>query len=115
MQYEIIEEKQGNFIKVPLEDWEDMQLGLAASKVLQALKAGEEEIIPSAFADRLMDGENPVKIYRELRGLSQVDLASKASLTQAMISEIERGKREGSLVTMARIAAALDVSIDDLA
>jgi hypothetical protein len=34
------------------------------------LAAGEEEAIPEEFANRLIDGDSPIRVYRELRGLS---------------------------------------------
>jgi len=35
-----------------------------------ALGAGREELVPAGIADRLLDGENPVKVWREHRSLS---------------------------------------------
>ena len=78
------------------------------------LAAGEEEAIPEEFANRLIDGENPVRIYRELRGLSARELADKTGISAAFLSEIENGKKEGGVSTLKKIAQALGVTIDDL-
>jgi transcriptional regulator with XRE-family HTH domain len=45
---------------------------------------------------------------RRARQLSQRALAIKAGVSQALIAELERGKHPPSLVSVARIAAALD-------
>ena len=34
--------------------------------------ARNEESIPSEFIKRMIDGESPVRVYRDLRGLTQV-------------------------------------------
>jgi transcriptional regulator with XRE-family HTH domain len=56
-------------------------------------------------------------VLRELRNkrdLSQDDVASMAGLSQAFIAGIELGHREPTLVTLFRIATALDVPPSDL-
>jgi len=78
------------------------------------LATGEEEAIPEAFANRLIDGENPIRVYRELRGLSARELADKTGISAAFLSEIENGKKEGGVSTLKKMAQALGVTIDDL-
>jgi len=78
------------------------------------LAAGEEEAIPEEFADRLIDGENPVRVYRELRGISAKALAERTGISAAFLSEIENGKKEGGVATLKRIASTLGVMLDDL-
>jgi DNA-binding Xre family transcriptional regulator len=93
------------------EDENDV-LELRLAKVEDALMGGEH--IPAAIVDRLADGKPPVRIWREYRGLSLRSLAEKAAISAAMLSEIETGKKEGSVRTLAAIARALRVDIDDL-
>ena len=50
-----------------------------------------------------------VRELRKRQGLSQEALADKASLDRTYISSCERGKRNVSLLTLYRIAAALGV------
>ena len=78
------------------------------------LAAGEEEAIPEEFASRLIDGESPIRVYRELRGLSARELADKTGISAAFLSEIENGKKEGGVSTLKKISQALGVTIDDL-
>lgn len=78
------------------------------------LSAGEDEIIPGEFADRILDGENPVRIWREYRGLSIKALAEKAEISAAYLSQIESGVREGSVRTMKALAMALNLDLADL-
>lgn len=77
---------------------------------------------PDAIADylsgdlvrRLLTGESPVRIWREHRGLSARSLAQSAGVTPTYLSEIETGRKPGSLATMAKIARSLGISLDDL-
>ena len=48
------------------------------------------------------------------RGLSQEALADRADLDRSYMSGIERGLRNISVLNIARIASALDVSVRDL-
>jgi DNA-binding XRE family transcriptional regulator len=78
------------------------------------LASGEEEAIPEEFAARLIEGENPIRVYRELRGMSARDLAEKTGISAAFLSEIENGKKDGGVATLKKIAQVLRVTIDDL-
>jgi DNA-binding Xre family transcriptional regulator len=97
-----------------LEEAEDENdaLELRLAKVQDALFGGEH--IPAAVVDRLADGEAPVRVWREHRGLSLRALAAKAGISAAMLSEIENGKKEGSVRTLAALARALGLDLDDL-
>ena len=91
---------------------ENDALELRLAKIEDALSGGER--IPAAIVDRLADGEAPVCVWREHRGLSLRGLAEKAGISAAMLSEIENGKKEGSVQTLAALARALGVDLDDL-
>lgn len=86
----------------------------AYDAVKRALAAGEEELVPQEIANRLIDGENPVRVWRDYRGLSGRALAEAVGISAAYLSQIESGQRDGRFETMQRIAEALNVSLDDL-
>ena len=79
-----------------------------------ALADGTEELIPAAFAKRLVAGESPLRIFRELRGLSQTTLAARSGVNRVQIADIEAGRKNGSVETLGKLAGALGVMIDDL-
>ena len=74
----------------------------------------DQERVPIELVDRLLAGENPVKVWRDHRGLSQRDLAARAGLNFAYLSQVETGARNGSIQTMKKLAEALGVDLDDL-
>lgn len=56
-----------------------------------------------------------LKQLREKKGLTQVELAKKARVTQAYIAKLETGdKTNPSLVILQRLAKALRVSVTEL-
>jgi len=81
-------------------------------KAFDRAKAEPGELIPSDVVDALLDGENPVKVWRMHRGLSQTKLAELAELSQPYIAQIESGRRTGTTAVYRSIATALD--LDDL-
>lgn len=86
----------------------------AADNVRLDIKAGRDELIPASVANRLLDGENPIRVWREYRRLTARDLAEKSDVSAAYLSELETGKKKGGIGRLAAIAGALGVEIDDL-
>lgn len=82
--------------------------------VARKLDSGDADTLPDNVVNRLLDGENPVLVLRQHRGLSALALAQAAGLSQSFISEIEAGRKRGGIDTLNRIAAALSVPLDML-
>lgn len=80
----------------------------------ERLASGEEELIPAEIVDRLLSGENRLRVWREHRGLTVRALAERAGLAQPYLSQIETGRREGTVETYRKLACALSLSLDDL-
>jgi len=78
-------------------------------------EAATRNALPAERAWRLLDGAHPLAVWREHRKLSGAKLAALSGVPQSYISEIETGKKPGSLDAMAKLARALGVTIDDLA
>lgn len=57
---------------------------------------------------------NTIKELRLSRNLSQEKLAELANLDRSYISEIERGVKTASIVTLFKISAALNIKPSDL-
>lgn len=83
-------------------------------RVKADIAAGRDELIPSEFANRMIDGESPLRVYRELRGMTQSSLAAASGVNRVQIADIEAGRSKGSIETMRKLADALRVTIDDL-
>lgn len=57
----------------------------------EAIERGEE-LISSEVTYAILDGENPIRVWREYRGLSQRQLAEAAGISTPYLSQIESGK-----------------------
>lgn len=93
---------------------EDLRDIRAYDRAIQQLAKGQDEMIPSEFADRILEGESAVRVWREYRKLSVKELASQANISASYLSQIEGGSRAGSLPTMKALALALHLDLDDL-
>ena len=81
---------------------------------LAAIEADDGSRIPHAVALAIMRGERPLAAFRDHRGLTLRGLAERTGIAQSYLSEIERGRKPGSAASLARIAAALDTTVDAL-
>ncbi|MDB5540123.1 MAG: transcriptional regulator, family [Devosia sp.] len=94
---------------------EDLADIAAYDRAKAALAAGHDQLIPAEFANRLIAGESPVRVYREFRGLTQLALSEASGVNRVQIANIESGSKQGSVDTLKKLAGALGVSLDDLA
>ena len=95
-------------IREIVEDAED------AAAVAAVLSDPNQDRIPATVVARLLDDENPLKVWREHRGLTQAQLAEAAGLPQPTIAMLETGRRKGTIKQMKAIAAALGINLDTL-
>lgn len=79
-----------------------------------ALAAGEDELVPADYAKRLIAGESPLRVWRELRALSQVKLGAVSGVNRVQIADIEAERGKGSVETVRKLADSLGVRVDDL-
>lgn len=70
--------------------------------------------MPGDLVRRLNEGESPLAIHREWRGLSATELARRSKINRVQIRNIEAGRKKGAAATMKKLADALDVRTDDL-
>ncbi len=78
------------------------------------IRDGDHETIPSQVVNRLLDGENPIRVWREFRGLTQKQLAERIDITESELNKFESSIQEIRVQTMSRIASELNVIIDDM-
>ena len=115
MNFEIIEKNSQNFVLVPVEQYNQFLADLEMLKDVRDFreaKAVDEETFPDEVTNRLiLNEENPIKVYREYRGLTQKQLAAKIGIQRGYLAEIERGRKSGSVKTLKALAEALNVDL----
>ena len=93
------------------EDYADF---LAALAVEAKIASGAEELVPAHVADRLIDGEATLLVWRKHRDLLQSALARLSGVNRVQIVEIEAGRNSGLVRTLRKLADALGVAVDDI-
>lgn len=78
-----------------------------------AIERGEE-LIPAEIIYALLDGGNPVRVWRQYRGHTQQELAAATGISPSYLSQLETGKRTGTAEVLSTIARTLKVDLDDL-
>lgn len=103
MNYDIIHIAGKPHVLVPVHDF-------------TALKnAGNDNKLPNEVLEQLTVGkENAIKVIRKYRGMTQAELAKASGISRPYLTEIETGKKDGSIRALKSIAGALDVSLEVL-
>jgi DNA-binding XRE family transcriptional regulator len=81
-------------------------------KAIDEFRAGNQKTFPMEIAQKISNGEDKVKVFRELRGMSQSNLAKKAGISRQYLNQIESKARTGSAKVLKKIADLLDIDVD---
>jgi len=93
---------------------EDSADAARANSILVDIERGTETLLTSEQASQLLDAKTPLAFWRKHRGVTQEALSKSVGVAQGFISEIENGAKTGDVQTLAVIARALGISLDDL-
>lgn len=77
--------------------------------LLIAAESRSEMPLPQPVSNAILAGDSVLKAVRLWRGLTQVELADAAGVTQSFLSEIEARSKSGSAKTLANLAKCLDI------
>jgi len=86
---------------------------VAAVEAQKRREAGEE-YVPAEVVEQLIAGENPLKVWRNYRGLSLAALGEMVGRQASFMGKLEKGVNEGGIKLWQALAKALDVDLDDL-
>ncbi len=113
-------------VTVSRDDWESLQLELESLQDCAAVaerRAYERQVgkdnarrdyLTGDEAIRLLNGENPLKVWREKRGLSQRALAAATDIGNSYLAEIETNRKPGSGDAYRKLGAVLHVPPEEL-
>ena len=79
---------------------------------LAALDADDGVRVPHEVALATIDGKRPILAFRNHQGVTLQELSERTGLAASYLSEIERGRKPGSVSALARIAGVLSTTID---
>ena len=114
-------EKDGEpeYAVVPIEEYRRMVAALEDAADVAAIgRAWDEEAagetVPGEVVNAILDGVSPLRAWRSCRGLTLEVLAERIGVSKGYLSQIEQGRKPGTLAVFRRLADALGVSIGDL-
>ena len=111
--------RKGAVVQIPRAEYEEILKRVQdledALIVLNAERDDRPEAyLPGALMKRLIAGEHALRVWRDHRGLTVAALATRSGVGASYISEIETGKKPGSVAALKKLATALAVDLDDL-
>jgi hypothetical protein len=69
-------------------------------------------LIPLDVAERIANGENPIRVIREWKDITQAYISFRTDIGQGYISDLEGGRRKGTTAALKLIANVLGVPLD---
>ncbi|MCB1784152.1 MAG: helix-turn-helix transcriptional regulator [Alphaproteobacteria bacterium] len=103
MKYDLLHIQGKPYVLVPLHDYRELT------------DSEEDTNLPPDVLDKLAaKQESPVKIIRKFRGMTQADLAKASGISRPYLTEIETGKKDGSVRALKALAEALHVGVGQL-
>jgi len=102
-------------ITIPQADFDAMSARLEdLDDIIAGYEAMSGATLPHEFAMRVIEGEHPVRVWRDYRKMTLASLSEGTGISKGYLSEIETGKKPGSLEAHKAIAEALNTTIDAL-
>lgn len=95
-----------------LELLEDEADARTVAEFYEDYSAGREFLVPEEIVRRELAGESALKLWREHRGFTQQELATRTGISKPYLSQLETGKRTGTVETLAAVARALEIPLD---
>lgn len=90
---------------------EDFASARLVARARKEIAAGAP-LIPKQIVDRIANGENPLRVLREWREMTQLELSFKTDIGQGYISDLESGRRKGTTAALKKIAGTINVPLD---
>ncbi|MFW8601553.1 helix-turn-helix domain-containing protein [Desulfobacterota bacterium M19] len=108
-EWAIIPYKEFEVIQEAIEDAEDIH---DIEENLKAIQKNKEIVIPGEITFAILDGENPIRVWRKYKKIKLNELARKAGISASYLSQIENGKRNSTIDTLKLIAKALRIDLE---
>lgn len=94
------------------QDLEDAADGAALRRARAENAKGEP--LPAPSFHRILHGENPVRVWREFRGMQIAELADAAGVSSITLTGIEMNSSSSSEKILKHLTEALGVHVDEI-
>lgn len=103
------------YVTMTAEEYRDLVDSRDAAVAMRAVEAGVLPIVPEEAMDDFLAAATPLAFWRRHRGITQVELAAAAGISQPYLAQLESGARQAAEIGIyQRIARRLGVRIEDL-
>lgn len=106
------------FVVLPYKEYEALLEAVEDVEDIESIKKSEKdssERFPLDIIEKIASGESTIKVFREYRQMSQIELARRVGVSRQYVSQLEAGDRLGTAKLLKKIAAVLSVDLDDIA
>lgn len=104
MKYDLLHIQGKPYVLMPLHDYRELT------------SAHSDHGLPGDIMDAITAREkSPIRILRDYHSMTQQDLANAAKLSRPYLTEIETGKKDGSIRALRQIAQVFDVDVGMIA
>jgi ribosome-binding protein aMBF1 (putative translation factor) len=113
-------EKDGKpeYAVIPVAEWRRVEAMIEELEDIRALDGAmakpQRRMVPFEVTSAILDGESPIRAWREFRGLSLQGLAEAAPVDASRLMELESGARKATRAELRKLARALGTEVDDL-
>ena len=99
---------------LPRPELDALREAVEHARSVAAYHAGQLPGLSPAQAREFVAVNSPLAFWRKYRGLTQSALAAMVGVAQNHLSDVENGKRSGSVQLWLKLSRALEVPVDAL-
>jgi DNA-binding XRE family transcriptional regulator len=96
-------------LRLAAEASEDAADVAAYDAAMAEIAADPDLRLPVEISGFMLKGDRLLAAIRKWRGLTQVEVSAAAGIAQGYLSDLEAGRRHGSVETLKNLARAMDV------
>lgn len=103
------------FVVIPFQDFAREHPQIAKALACQKPRIPEGDAIPHEVVDLHIEKNIPlVRAWREYLGLTQNEVAARARMTQAALSQMESGEKKMRKTTREKLARAMGLNVEQV-
>lgn len=113
----IVKDGEPQYAVIPINAYRRMAAALEDAEDAAAIdQAWEDDVagetVPGEVVNGILEGGMPLRVWRKYRGMTLATLAGQVGVSRGYLSQIENGRKSGTLDLFRRLAGALDTSMD---
>lgn len=101
-------------VTMTADEYQDLIDARDAEATIRAVADGTMPVLSGADVDAYLAAPTPLAFWRRHKGLTQVDLARAAGISQPYLAQLESGQREAMVSVYSRLAERMNLRVDDL-